>query len=282
MQRWRKWNRWRKRRRWDHKREMKKKRNKKISLATWKKFHVQEKWCSSKREGGEGRERRGVAIEEEGKEVEGERELLSPCGRSSPSKRSFERERERVWKKEKKNVEERRTDQLFFLTSWLPTPTPSSMGSTQIHFFETLDGSSQNLQAACDDRLEKKRRPKSTLDAKTATSEILSSHLVQDQMREWTGLNRDRDRQRPILMDWQSRSSPVDRTTIGLCGTLYITMPIKLLNCEGFTLLFHLSIFESSLHGSLLGCNHSFWCIQNVFSIWSLTQLNTGIALFYL
>ena len=101
VHRWKKWNRWRTRQRWGRKREMKKKRNKTISLAAWKKFHVQEKWCRNGREDGAGRERHVVAVEEEGKEVEGERKLLSPWGRSSPGERSFPRERE-GWKKEKK------------------------------------------------------------------------------------------------------------------------------------------------------------------------------------
>ena len=54
-----------------------------------------------------------MAVDEEGKEVEGERELLSPCGRSFVGKRSFPREGE-VGKR-RKNMEERRTDQLLFL-----------------------------------------------------------------------------------------------------------------------------------------------------------------------
>ena len=34
----------------------------------------------------------------------------------------------------------------------------------------------------------------------------------------------DRDRQWPIFMDRRSRSGPVDRTSVGLCGTLLSTL----------------------------------------------------------
>ena len=153
---------------------------------------------------GEGRERRVVVVKEEGKEVEGERELLSPRGRSSPSTRSFEREREREVGKRRKNLEERRTDQLFFLFDCPCTLLPP--------------------REARNDRLEKKRRPKSRREEKTKMFKKrrpkFSFHSVQDRICEWTGLNRDRDRQRLILMDRRSRSGSVDRTSVGLCGTL--------------------------------------------------------------
>ena len=35
-----------------------------------------------------------------------------------------------------------------------------------------------------------------------------------------TGPNGDRDCQRPIFMDRWSRSGPVDRSSVGVCGTL--------------------------------------------------------------
>ena len=57
------------------------------------------KRCSSEREGGDGRERRVVAVEEEG-----QRELLSPHERSSPSERTFLRERERERKVGKRRI----------------------------------------------------------------------------------------------------------------------------------------------------------------------------------
>ena len=73
-----------------------------------------------------------------------ERAFLSPRERSSLGERSFprerERERERCWKKGEKNVEERRTDQLFFLFD-CPCPILPP-------------------REASNDRLEKKRRPK--------------------------------------------------------------------------------------------------------------------------
>ena len=60
------------------------------------------------REGGEGRQRRVVAIEEEGKEVE--RESFSHHLEEVPQAREVSRERERGGKRRKNMEEERRTD----------------------------------------------------------------------------------------------------------------------------------------------------------------------------
>ena len=65
------------------------------------------------REGGEGRERGGVAVEEEGKEVERERASLT-MQKKFPKREKF---RERGGKRGKNVEEKKRTDQLFFLTS---------------------------------------------------------------------------------------------------------------------------------------------------------------------
>ena len=45
-------------------------------------------------------------------------------------------------------------------------------------------------------------------------------HSVQDRIYQLTEPNRDRDRHKPMLVDRRSRSGPVDRTSVGLCGTL--------------------------------------------------------------
>ena len=45
-------------------------------------------------------------------------------------------------------------------------------------------------------------------------------YSVQDRIKNWTGPNGDRDRERAIFMDRRSRSGPVDRRSVGLCGTL--------------------------------------------------------------
>ena len=47
-------------------------------------------------------------------------------------------------------------------------------------------------------------------------------HSVQDRIYQLTEPNRDRDRHKPILVDRRSRSGPVDRMSVGLCGTLII------------------------------------------------------------
>ena len=51
--------------------------------------------------------------------------------------------------------------------------------------------------------------------------QIFFFHSVQDRISQSTGPNPDRDRQRPNLVDRRSRSGPVDRTSVGLCGTLH-------------------------------------------------------------
>ena len=105
------------------------------------------------------------------------------------SERERERERERGVGKRRKNLEERRNDQLFFLFDCPCTLLPP--------------------REARNDRLEKKRRPKSRREEKTKMFKKrrpkFSFHSVQDRICEWTGLNRDRDRQRLILMDRRSR-----------------------------------------------------------------------------
>ena len=67
-----------------------------------------------------------------------------------------------------------------------------------------------------------------------------------------TGLNGDRDRRRPIFMDRRSRSGPVDRSSVGLCGFRTVRKSVSPISLLRDGRLFFLPLRFILLHHRLL------------------------------